>query len=843
MLSPFGQIPSCSGDSLLTTQASVFDKTFNNYDNASYSNDSLVVNNCSYTSTSCRTLSFLCNSTNVNLTASSLPNFSTNILPFSQSNSNSNILNQSENFNFPFSSISNSDLVTVTTNDYDNGNTFDHEFIDPASVKNCFSYNNNFTVMNLNIRSLNANFNKLEILVNQLNFNPSIICVTETWLTQNKPVLYSLDNYNFINKPGCNKAGGTGLFVLKHFQYNLLNDLDLNISGCEDVWIELNLNQHKTVVVGSIYRHPTRNTNEFQEKLFFVLEKLQDKNKNYIICGDININLLRQNNFNKTFINRLACHGCIQTVVSPTHLSFRNKSSLLDHTYTNFPVYKCITKCIAYEISDHIPTIISIGSIKTKYTRDKIMVRHCKTFSEQQFTQDLNDNLNKINYNNSSGSDIWDQFEKTFSGILDKHAPLRQQTRKENKKRLKPYITKEILESIKQKQALYNFYLKFPTSINWNSFKKHRNKLTHNIKTSKCTYYRNKFMSNSSSSKKKWQTINEIINNKKLKQNNNIALYDDHDNIISDPKRVSNLFNKYFISIGKKLQQNIKKPNTTDSLAPIRSIGHSFFLAPFTESQLLTSIKQLNCNKATKSTCIPTKFVKISASVIAPVITKIFNTCITQGEFPKSLKQAEVIPVYKKGKKSELTNYRPISLLSIFSKLFEKHVHTEITKFITKHKILHKYQYGFRTNSSTELAVTQITEYLIQQTQNKLITCSLYLDLAKAFDTIDHTLLLAKLSKYGIRGAPNKLLFSYLDQRTQTTKINRTQSESEVVNCGVPQGSILGPLLFSLYINDLSDVTSLDVRLFADDACLTLSEKCSVALENKMNKELQIVDY
>ena len=220
------------------------------------------------------------------------------------------------------------------------------------------------------------------------------------------------------------------------------------------------------------------------------------------------------------------------------------------------------------------------------------------------------------------------------------------------------------------------------------------------------------------------------------------------------------------------------------------------------------------------------------------MLTKFFNICINSGTFPTKLKSAEVHPIYKKGDKTLTTNHRPISILSPFSKILERHIHTKLTNFITKFNILHPFQFDFRTNSSTEMALTQIVEEISENIEKGETTCSVFLDLATAFDTVDHQILLNKLYKYGVRGLPAKLIQDYLTNRTQITKVNNINSDIEYITCGVPQGSILGPLLFNLYINDIINSSNFKIKLFADDACLVYSCKDAKQLEKRVNLEL-----
>jgi hypothetical protein len=197
-----------------------------------------------------------------------------------------------------------------------------------------------------------------------------------------------------------------------------------------------------------------------------------------------------------------------------------------------------------------------------------------------------------------------------------------------------------------------------------------------------------------------------------------------------------------------------------------------------------------------------------------------------------------VIPIHKKGEKGSCGNYRPISLISPFSKILEKCILTQLDTFFNKHSIITDKQFGFRKNVSTEMALSSIYENFINNFENDLITCAVFLDISKAFDSVDHTILLEKLEKYGVRGLPHKLLRSYLSDRCQYTVIDGQKSSLLPIRCGVPQGSVLGPFLFTVFINDLPNTTNMDATLFADDACFSIGHSQPDVMERVVNREL-----
>ena len=215
------------------------------------------------------------------------------------------------------------------------------------------------------------------------------------------------------------------------------------------------------------------------------------------------------------------------------------------------------------------------------------------------------------------------------------------------------------------------------------------------------------------------------------------------------------------------------------------------------------------------------------------------NLSVQTGKYPTKLKISKIIPVFKNDDDLDPSNYRPISLLSVFNRIFEKTMYNRLINFVEKHQLLSDVQYGFRKNHSTHHAVLDIVNTIQSNMDNKLFTCAVLIDLAKAFDTVDHSILLKKLYIYGIRGCLYDWFQSYLSGRSQTTNINNHISDKQNIKRGVPQGSVLGPLLFLLYINDICNSSKvLKFHLFADDTNILYSNKDLASLESVMNTEL-----
>ena len=284
---------------------------------------------------------------------------------------------------------------------------------------------------------------------------------------------------------------------------------------------------------------------------------------------------------------------------------------------------------------------------------------------------------------------------------------------------------------------------------------------------------------------------------------------------------IANEFNKYFNSIASNLNEQLTDMPLSDSqfknfedfLMPANR--NSIFLNDCTHLEILEIISQLENGKASD---IPIRVIKKSAHLTCHVLAFHFNNFMMKGLFPDSLKVGKVTPIFKKGNVEEIGNYRPVSTLPIFGKIFEKIIYSRLYNFALSQNILDDNQFGFRKSHSTSHAVNHSVKIIEESTKKKNHVLGIFIDLSKAFDTIDHGTLLIKLDRYGIRGNANNLIRSYLSNRTQCTEVLGEKSESLIVKYGVPQGSVLGPLLFLLYINDIANSSNLGTFvLFADD--------------------------
>ena len=558
--------------------------------------------------------------------------------------------------------------------------------------------------------------------------------------------------------------------------------------------------------------------------------------KSIYITGDFNIDCSKESN--SDYVKTISSLGYNQLVNYPTRNSFHNNSSsIIDHFYSNQQQSNTPIKILINDLSDHFPLLAFIE--KTNFTKikpKKITRRDMKDFSVENFTQDLFNELSTISMElNDDINDLWTTFTTTFNNVIDRHAPYRELTRRESKIKQKPWINKDIKSAIYKKNKLYRKSIRSGNPRDIKAYKTFSNSLNYLKKQSKKNHYDKLVKKSTKNSKLTWKIINDIVNLKKGRGKSIIQIKDENGKQISEPTLISETINKFFVGIGQKLSNSFPK---TDSKLHFSSNANSFYLRPITEQEVRNHINQLNQSKSVRPSDPPIKFIKMAKDVISPFLTKIFNLCIIKGEYPKDLKSACVIPIYKKGEKNLCGNYRPISLISPFSKIFEKCILSQLNSFFSKFSILSDKQFGFKKNVSTEMALSSVYESFISNFENKQITCAIFLDIAKAFDSVNHQLLLKKLERYGVRGLSLQLINSYLSDRFQYTLIDNKTSSLLPITCGVPQGSVLAPLFFSVFINDLPNITTMKTTLFADDACFSFGPNNINILEQKVNTEL-----
>ena len=421
----------------------------------------------------------------------------------------------------------------------------------------------------------------------------------------------------------------------------------------------------------------------------------------------------------------------------------------------------------------------------------------------------------------------WKSFRSAFTGVLDSVAPLKEIRIKQNSE---PWMTQEILENIRERDSWLRKFKKDKTILDYYSnYSRLRNKVQRDIKKAKREYMKSKIDENKNDSKRLWETLKSLGYDNKSKSSANTVL--DVDGIkIHDSKEVADHFNKFFTEVAEKLVGKLPEPSgafdvDSDNFKSFYSHipPDSFKLHEISEDFVFKELSTLNVNKSTGLDGLPARFLRDAAEVIKGPITHIVNISIRTEIFPSDMKIAKVKPLYKKKSRLELGNYRPVSILPITSKILEKAVFIQLNEYLVKNNLIYKFQSGFRGKYSTDTCLIYLLDYIRNQIGSGLYTGMVLLDIQKAFDSVHHSILCRKLKAMGVKSTG--WFNSYLSNREQIVNVGGTDSEVCDLTCGVPQGSILGPLLFLCYVNDMPSSVNCMLLQYADDSALVVSDK------------------
>src|SRR6218665_2411048 len=419
---------------------------------------------------------------------------------------------------------------------------------------------------------------------------------------------------------------------------------------------------------------------------------------------------------------------------------------------------------------------------------------------------------------------VYTSFITKYKSLYDLAFPLVKVTQKRRDGPRQPWMTMALLKSCKKKAKLYKKFLKNPTPQNKLKFTQHRNKFKQIKELSESSYYAESFTQCKNDLNKTWKIIKKILHSNGDSELRHTFIIAESET--KDPLLSANSFNDYFVNIGPSLANEIPStPVTIDSFMPF-PLSCSFGSLPTSEMEIINVTALLKTTTSAGSDDINPAIAQssIGLAFIAAPLASIINSSFYTGLEPDDLKIARVVPIFKAGQKNSISNYRPISILPFFSKILEKLMATRLSDYIERHAILTDAQYGFRHDLPTYMALIDMQMNVSESMNQSKFSLGVFFYISKAFDTVNHDLLIRKLEILGIRGIVKAWFIDYLKNRIQYVYYKGSASPHKIISCGVPQGSILGPLLFLIYINDLA-VTStlLKFIMFADDTNVFLS--------------------
>lgn len=669
-------------------------------------------------------------------------------------------------------------------------------------------------ICHINVQSLAArNFSKFhELKLNFIDSKVDAVCFTETWLNSSiDDAMISIDGYKLIRNDRNRHGGGICIYLRNNLLAKVVSmspSSDPDFCGTEHLTTEIKVGNDK-ILLGVIYNPPTIDCTETLNEM---LENCAISYSGSFFIGDFNTDLLKSSGRPRKFGEMLEALSfkCINS--EPTFFH-RSGASLLDLLITDAPNTVVKQDQISMPgISNHDLIFCSLRYSSNRHD-DIVYYRDYVNFDSRM----LFDAFHAIDWNlffcMDNPHEMLEFLNFHLLELHDQCIPLRRKKESKN-----PWFNSDVSRALVERNLAYQRWKRSKTENDRNSYKRLRNKANEVITKAKTNYDRQKLKVDLPS-KQLWKHINQLGISKDsrfLEQNDFSA----------------NEINDYFIS-------NFSNDN---SVCPPIDSSEGFKFEEFLEHDIINSIFSVKSN-AVGLDNIPIRFVKILLPLALPIYKHLFDSIIKTSVFPRGWKNSKIIPIKKKGKSSAITNLRPISILCSLSKVFEKLIKNQISRFIDNNDLLHPYQSGFRRNHSTNSALLKVHDDISRVIDKRGVAILLLIDFAKAFDRVSHAKLVKKLAfKFSFSQSASHLIESYLSERQQAVFHNGVLSTFSSIKSGVPQGSVLGPLLFSLFINDLPGMLDFcTIHMFADDVQIYICASGNIDMNDlgrKINQDL-----
>ena len=697
---------------------------------------------------------------------------------------------------------------------------------DPGKISNYTTYSElalqNMLVFSLNIHSLQNKSDEVEELFRRIGY-PYVICLQELWQGD----LSLPDYYPMIKRERTSsRGGGVAMLIHKTCKFKIMGSPF--IEGLFESQIaEITIKKHKYRIY-NVYKVPDCSKPLFMDHIKTLnIDKSFEKN---ILVGDLNFDL--NDKSNSDIPGLFALHGMATLVDIPTRIT-PHTSTVIDHCYSSIPKTKCLV--LQCDVSDHF----GVALLKDGLCKAKIKNDSSAALRPNQDIRSLNylkDYLDCINWDPVLKNTTTESFS-IFQKLMDEAVTLCCEPRPGSKKHVPkmPWFTKGLFQSRHQKDLLLKEAITSKDPAKWANYKFYRNFYYRVIRRAKISYFHKEFDKAKGDGKMTWSVANQLTG-----RSRGPVEINEIEGCKTNTEKCS-AFNNFYLNVAQNLASKLPPAKKSfKSYLPNISVKPGDFKYRYVSSKEVTEIiSELASKTSTSHDFISNKMLKHVGDSIKLPMSHLINLSMSLGFVPAAWKLGKVFPIYKHSDPTLVTNYRPISILPSLSKVIEKAVYNQIVKFLDDRNLLYNDQYGFRKKHSAEQLLLKLTKRIFEAKSNDKWSLVVYLDLAKAFDCCNIEIMLSKISYYGL---DSKWFSSYLQQRSQYVQINNSKSDIGQVITGIHQGTILGPLIYLLYCNDLPANTALRCYLFADDTSLFHSAETQEELFNTVNKELSLLE-
>lgn len=644
--------------------------------------------------------------------------------------------------------------------------------------------------------------------------------------------------------------GGTAIYVKQGLEYKVRHDLNkLSFeTNCELAAIELK--SSKTVIV-ALYR-PNYDMSLFFDILTKLLNRICHENKQVVIAGDLNLNVLKLDK-NITKLDRILKNcNCKWVLNEPTRTETNKNgitsSTCIDNFIVNFQ--ECKGAVLEHKLSDHNVIKLELFNQNNSLKNTTYLARHFSISNLNYFNFMFNNHYTKIKSEILLANDANARMKILQEALNYFYNIAFPKIRKQVRNKQKNWTTLGIETSKNNLCKLELLQKHYPSQQTKLKIKRYRKILQKTMVIAKKLQYRARIAKSKNKIRESWKIINEQVGqNKRHNAKSNIeSLKDETGKNVTDPEKMACIFNDFFRNIAQKItgNLNIHAGNCLKYLdmlnKPLTTI--TFYPLCFKElKKIVTNMKQKPTLDIYDMSTKTLRNILLNNDSLLELVLIVVNSCLAEGIFPDVLKTGKVIPLLKKGDGTDLSNYRPICILPTLSKILEAVIKSRIVAYFEDNNLFTIAQFGFRRGRSTEMAIRKVVYFILDSLDISSKCASVFCDLSKAFDCLRHDILILKLQYYGFQGVELSMMKSYLNNRSQIVSVNDHNSQAGNVSIGVPQGSILGPILFLIYINDLCRIlpTEAQLSLFADDTHIGLRDENKSKLDDKINNVMSLL--